>query len=234
MKEYYTNINRDLLSVVPINAGSVIEFGCGAGAFGSRYKEFNPNCLYFGVENEPEPSAAASHRLDQVFAANAEHESTLQKIREDLSRRSLSHVDALVYGDVIEHLVDPWKTLRNHLTLLQPGGTISICVPNSQHWSLSLNLAIGSFEYADSGLLDRTHLRFFTRSSLERLLAELGVSIVKLAPRKFGKVPNFVKRLSTELAKSANLDASAVLALPRCLPRDWDWRFCCWPGYTPR
>ena len=71
-------------------------------------------------------------------------------------------MDCLVFGDVLEHLVDPWAVLARLARLVCDGGQILACIPNVQHYSVIVSLLRGKWDYQDEGLLDRTHLRFFT------------------------------------------------------------------------
>ncbi len=87
--------------------------------------------------------------------------------------------DLIVYGDVLEHLKDPLGVLQMLNRTLAPDGRVLVSVPNIAHFWVRLNLLVGRFEYADRGILDRTHLRFFTRRSLHRLLQDAGLEVVR-------------------------------------------------------
>jgi len=87
--------------------------------------------------------------------------------------------DTIVYGDVLEHLVDPLRTVRALNRWLAPGGRVVISVPNVAHLLIRLSLLVGRFDYIDRGILDRTHLRFFTDRSLRRLLGAAGLVLVR-------------------------------------------------------
>src|SRR5688572_15608058 len=87
--------------------------------------------------------------------------------------------DAIVYGDVLEHLIDPLRTVHGLNRWLAPGGRVVISVPNVAHLLIRLSLLVGRFDYFDRGILDRTHLRFFTERSLRRLLVSAGLVLVR-------------------------------------------------------
>jgi 2-polyprenyl-3-methyl-5-hydroxy-6-metoxy-1,4-benzoquinol methylase len=87
--------------------------------------------------------------------------------------------DAIVYGDVLEHLVDPLRTVVGLNRWLAPGGRVVVSVPNVAHLLIRLSLLVGRFDYFDRGILDRTHLRFFTDRSLRRLLGAAGLVVVR-------------------------------------------------------
>jgi len=90
-----------------------------------------------------------------------------------------------VFGDVLEHLIDPWKVLKNIRKILPPGGNVAVCLPNMQHWSVQARLATGAIHYEESGLLDRTHLRWFTRQTALQMFADCGFRMVVGYPRIF-------------------------------------------------
>jgi hypothetical protein len=90
-----------------------------------------------------------------------------------------------VFGDTLEHLQDPWLVLRSLRARLEPQGCVCACIPNMQHWSIQLRLNGGRIEYADSGLLDRTHLRWFSRLTMLQLFESSGFEIVAMQARIF-------------------------------------------------
>ena len=88
--------------------------------------------------------------------------------------------DVVVFGDVLEHLRDPLPVLRRSRRLLAPGGSVVISVPNVAHGDVRLSLLAGRFDYRDTGLLDETHVRFFTRDNLDRFLRQAGFTAVEV------------------------------------------------------
>lgn len=126
--------------------------------------------------------------------------------------------DVIVCGDVLEHLADPREVLRALVRALAPGGDVVVSVPNVAHLWIRLSLLAGRFEYTERGILDRTHLRFFTRRTLDALLAAADLSTVRqvatpvplyqvVAPRWHGGA----------LAAVHAVSAAAARALPRVL-----------------
>ena len=93
--------------------------------------------------------------------------------------------DVIIFGDVLEHLVDPWKLLEKLRKLMAVNGACIACIPNIGHWSIHKQLLSGRWDYADAGLLDRTHLRFFTQATMREMFTGAGFSVVKCQPRIF-------------------------------------------------
>lgn len=171
---YHDRVNPDLLQRIPVTARTVLEVGCGTGALGAAFKAIRPDVLYVGLEQNQQAAAVATGRLDRVLCADAEDPTP-----------PLPPLDCLIYGDVLEHLKDPWATLRRQAALLHDEGVLLACVPNVQHWSVLSHLLQGRWPLADEGLFDRTHLRWFTRDSLRELVAGCGLQLQELAPRVF-------------------------------------------------
>ena len=174
---YYDNLNTGLLEAIPPGAELVLEIGCGAGRLGLEYKKNNPGSLYYGVEIDAAAAAVAGTRLDMALCGSIE--------AIDLSFLA-GKVDCIVYGDVLEHLIDPWKVLKDHSALLKESGKVAACIPNSQHWSIVMGLLAGNWTYQDNGLLDRTHLRFFTLRSIHEMFDGAGLAIESMVGRMIG------------------------------------------------
>jgi hypothetical protein len=128
----------------------------------------------FGVEPNPEWARIASPFYEEIWTGRIE----------DIADGLLQGYDAIVLGDILEHLVEPDQALRRLAALQPSGGRFLISVPNVANLWVRLNLLLGRFEYADRGILDRTHLRFFTRKTLLEMVeqAGLGTEALQVTP----------------------------------------------------
>ena len=198
---YFTNINPDLLARLPLSARRVLEFGCGEAPLAAEYKLRNPLAHYTAIEIHAPSAAVARGRVDRLLEGDVEQMSDAE---------IGGPFDLALMGDVLEHLSDPWRALRRMHALLAPGAHFVCCVPNISHWSALAELMTGQWPSRDSGLFDRTHLRFFTLDSLSAILRETGFRSLKVRPRQFlldeAKAKTWIPKLA---------DAAAALGIDR-------------------
>jgi len=174
--DYYGRLNPDLLSRIPGSARRIVEVGCGAGALGAEVRKRNPDAHYLGVEIMEAAGLRARAVLSDVLIGDAGSAAILDRVPDGMA-------DLLIFADVLEHLIDPWQVLAAYRAKLKPGGLCIACIPNIQHWSILLGLLSGKWSYADEGLLDRTHLRFFTIDSAVDLFRGAGFDIAGVGSR---------------------------------------------------
>lgn len=170
--------NPDLLNMMPAGAKRLIEIGCSSGALARAYKALNPACHYLGVEIDADYATLAKRFCDDCLTQDLE--SAPATFWERMSDR-----DCWVFGDTLEHFRDPWAILKKIHQVMPAGGVIVACVPNAQHWSVQRRLTTGQFRYEPAGLLDRTHLRWFTRQTLFELFNHTGFAITEAVARIF-------------------------------------------------
>ena len=150
----------------------VLEVGPGNGVVGA-WLAAHKGCTVVGVEYVPEAAQAAAARFAHMITGSIEDPAVQAQVRE------LAPYDAVIFADVLEHLVDPWGVLATLRPLLSPGGRVLLSVPNIAHWTARLNLLLGRFDYTDGYLMDRTHLRWFTWKSARQLAARSGYRVVE-------------------------------------------------------
>ena len=152
-----------------VQGGSrVLDVGCDTGRFGEALRRLK-GCRVDGIEPDGAAAEVARGRLDRVWQRRVEDETAFGDV---------GQYDVVLFLDVLEHLVDPWRALRNATTVLRPGGALHVVTPNIAHVSVVRRLLAGRFEYAEFGTMDRTHLRWFTRASLKACLESAGVERV--------------------------------------------------------
>lgn len=164
--------NSHALMVKFVGTGRrVLDLGCATGLLGRALRE--RGCEVVGIERDEGAAAQAAEVLDRVVVADLE--------TADLGGLlGAEAFDVIVCGDVLEHLRDPLRVLRGALCLLAPGGSIVASIPNIAHAAVRLALLAGRFDYRPLGLLDETHVRFFTRRSLQGLLEQAGLVPVEV------------------------------------------------------
>jgi len=160
--------HRLLVDAVPRRA-RVLDVGCAGGYLAVALRE-ERGASVLGVEPDPVAVDAARRRGVEVVAGAVDDPAVLAGIH--------GPFDAVLCGDVLEHVVDPWGTLAALAELLRPGGTAVVSLPNAGHWTVRRALLRGRFPREDHGLFDRTHLRWFTRADAHALVAGAGLTVV--------------------------------------------------------
>jgi 2-polyprenyl-3-methyl-5-hydroxy-6-metoxy-1,4-benzoquinol methylase len=207
--------NPELLERIPLSARAVLDVGCAQGALGLVYRRRNPRARVLGIDSDPLAADVAASRLSEVAC--------LDVAREPMPFPVSDGLDCIIYGDVLEHLKDPWAVLKAQAEYLAPAGIVLVCMPNVEHWRLALRLLNGTFDYEPSGLLDRSHLRWFTPRSMARTLTEAGLELVDLTSRPIDldDAKTFTAALAPGLAA---LGIDPQLYLQRAGPLQFIWR----------
>lgn len=145
----------------------ILEFGCSNGFISRHLAE--RGCQVTGVEVDATAAAEARQWCEKVLVTDLNKHEWVEQVGGDF--------DTILFGDVLEHLLHPEETLRNASRVLAPQGQVIISLPNIAHWSVRSGLLRGRFEYASTGILDITHLRFFTPASARRFIEDAGYRI---------------------------------------------------------
>ena len=214
MPTYPDVANNDLLDRIPLGARVILDVGCATGALGAEYKRRNPACRYLGIEADPDSARLAAERLDGLATGDVEAEPF---------PFGPGPFDVIIYGDVLEHLRDPWTLLARHAGSLAEGGLVLVCMPNAEHWSFAERLMRGTFDYEPIGLFDRTHLRWFTLETTHRALVGAGLVPLDVSPRIFNRdaTDAFIEAMAPALT-ALGIDREAYRN--RAMPLQHVWR----------
>ncbi|MEP7246530.1 MAG: class I SAM-dependent methyltransferase, partial [Gammaproteobacteria bacterium] len=162
---------QNVLSHVPRDARTLLDVGCNTGAFGEALKQERPGICVWGVEPIEGAAEIAATRYDHVVTGSYP----------DALAAADAQFDCIVFNDVLEHLVDPESALKKAGELLRPGGAVVASIPNMRYLPVLRDLVTrAEWRYSSEGVLDRTHLRFFTHKSIAEMFTESGYRIVTL------------------------------------------------------
>lgn len=171
--DYFDVVRMDAVDRLPQSLGNVLDVGGGNGTTSKFLVE--QGLAESSLVVDPFCSAEDSDSVKFV-CRSAEDEDVFA----DLAKRG-SLFDTILFLDVLEHLHDPWRVLRFVHPLLRPGGVLLVSVPNARFVALTVPLVLfGRFEYKKSGVMDDTHIRWFTRSSANHLVAQAGFEVEKV------------------------------------------------------
>lgn len=172
----FSPAQKKILSLV--QEGQILEIGSSAGYM---TKEFTRSGgVVDVVESNPAAAKLAGKAAREVFIGSIEDQTLQQKIKD--------RYDFIICADVLEHLIDPEKVLLYLKTKIKKTGRIIISIPNIGIWDARVNLLKGRFNYQESGLMDKTHLRFYTYQGFQKILHELGFNIINVYPTE-GRIP---------------------------------------------
>jgi trans-aconitate methyltransferase len=166
---YLDYFNEPLLELLAAPPRQVLDLGCSGGKFGAVLKERFPGARVVGVEAAPAAAAKAETRLDRVLRDR------LEALDLAAAGYAAGAFDVVVASDVLEHLVNPWKLLVDLRRFMAADGVLITSIPNVRNIGLISDLLLnGRWQYAERGLLDVTHLRFFTLAGMHEMFAETG------------------------------------------------------------
>jgi len=181
-REYYEDDRSEMEKFIGVAPKRVIEFGCSSGRFSERLKQ-KFNCETWGIDVDRKSVEIAKTKMDQVFLGDA---------FEQLANLPENYFDYIVCNDFIEHVYSPevfFDRVKKHLT---PNAVLICSLPNVRHWKhFNRYFFLKDWKYKKSGILDDTHLRFFTKKSMDRSIKNWGFTIEKSAGLKPTKSPFF-------------------------------------------
>jgi len=173
--QYHHNPRDEIVSFLNDPPGVVLDIGCGGGATGKLIKAKFPGTRVIGIERNPSAAAHAGQVIDDVICASLDDVNLAQHVGD-------VQIDTVLVLDILEHLYDPWRALVRIRSWLNPGTRVIASVPNIRNLQSLDHLAGGRWEYGPNGVLDITHVRFFTRETLRQMFEETGYTVVQMQP----------------------------------------------------
>ncbi len=196
--EYYNNTRPDVQQLVNSATKILLDVGCGTGNLAFELKN-KLNAEAWGIEYNHEAAAAAEEKLDRVISG---------KVEDAINELPNNYFDTIIFADVLEHLVDPYSVLELIKDKLSPEGELIASIPNVRHWSVVKQLLEGRWDYQEWGIMDSTHLRFFTRQSIQSMFDKAGYKIAGLFC-VVGKIEDLTSNLISTL-KEANINVDTL------------------------
>lgn len=205
---YLEEVNEGILRQFTPARGApeqVLDVGCGQGTLGGELHALGH--VVWGIEASPLAAAKASLRVDRCIQADLLDFPAVERVLAE------ARFDAIVFSDVLEHVYDPLGVLRFYGRFLRPTGRFLVSVPNVVNWQTRLSLLFGRFEYQDTGVLDRTHVRFFTFRSARRLLEAAGCAVEKadFTPHLVRAALPMIKRVLVPRAAASGADGARAI-----------------------
>lgn len=165
--DYYLETRPDIQALVEADGKRILDVGCAAGELGHALKQAGA-VEVIGIERSPEAAARAKERLDRVLVSDIE---TAGQSLEDKT------FDWIIFADVLEHTIDPWTALGMYRRYLRDDGRVVASIPNVRFYAVILRLIFNRWGYRESGILDSTHLRFFTLPTIRAMFKQAGFEI---------------------------------------------------------
>lgn len=196
------NAELDLLRLIPAQARAIVELGCTADTLARAYQNANPSCHYEAVPQRDLEAAGDAFYADH------------------------GHCDVWVLNGVLARVRDPWRVLSRIRSCISTGGSVVVCLPNAQHWSVLAKLSVGDFRYEDAGLMASSNLRFFTRATMLEMFVRAGFRMEQGFPRIRAELKN--ESLGAAIkAMAAVVGADPELALQDSLPTEFAVKLVC-------
>ena len=170
-EEYYAQARPEMFPFIPKDARRILDVGCSQGRFASQLKSMLAAEVW-GIEFAPAAAEEARQKLDRVLVGD---------VLEKLNELPDEFFDCIIFNDVLEHLVDPYRVLRSIKQKLSTRGVVVTSIPNIRYFRNLFDLVVrGKWQYVEYGILDNTHLRFFTKKSIKETFESLGYRVLRL------------------------------------------------------
>jgi 2-polyprenyl-3-methyl-5-hydroxy-6-metoxy-1,4-benzoquinol methylase len=175
-REYFASSRFDVQNFVPIETSTILDVGMGEGNFLEALKKDRPEIEAWGIELEKQSFNKAKNKIDKALEGT---------IEDNLTNLPDNYFDCITFNDVIEHLVDPVQTLKSIKLKLKDDGVLIASIPNMRYIfnmkKIILDLIFKKdWRYYDSGIMDKTHLHFYTKLTMQELLSESGFELIKI------------------------------------------------------
>ena len=181
-EEYFEHTRKDISPLLPVRAVNALEIGCGTGSTLAWLKTLYPALRTVGLEGNGALKDRLNGNVDEALIVDL-----------DLGVPDLGQFDLILALDVLEHLKKPDRALSDLRKMLTSDGVLLISLPNVAHWPIGMNLAMfGEFEYKDAGVMDRTHLHFFTEKSARQMIEGAGLTVHASLPIISGRKDKLV------------------------------------------
>lgn len=168
---YYSLSRPEVQALVPKTTKNLLDVGCSSGYFSEAVKK-RLGCCVVGIEPDEASASAAAGRMDKVL--NTTVEIALGSLTDQT-------FDTIVFNDVLEHLINPYQVLSSCKSLLTSNGQVIASIPNILHYHEFLNILFQKdWKYEEAGIMDKTHLRFFTKKSMIRMFEDNGYQVDKV------------------------------------------------------
>jgi 2-polyprenyl-3-methyl-5-hydroxy-6-metoxy-1,4-benzoquinol methylase len=191
---YSSNIRWDMIQLIPAGDHRILEVGCGAGCTLMKLKELGKANEIVGIEIDEQVTQELAGTLDRLYVGDVE---TI-----DLPYTE-KYFDYILFGDVLEHLINPRRVLHSYKSLLRDDGYIIASIPNIKNHKILVKLIFfDEFQYTDAGILDRSHLRFFTKKEMVKMFDDEKLKVVDLIPlydEQLGKKHKIFTYLNSKL-----------------------------------
>ena len=182
VKEYYKKERSEVLIFIPIKARNILEIGCGAGTFSEQVKS-RQDAEIWGIELDFDSAKIAKSVLDKIFVDD------VFNVVDEIPDHQF---DCIICNDVLEHIIDPYSLVSKLLKKLTVEGVLVASIPNVRYFKVLYHLNFSKrWDYKDWGVLDRTHLRFFTYKNIRELFENQGYEIVSINGINPTKSPYF-------------------------------------------